>query len=629
MVLETEKMTISRKHKCSSSSSNTGQALPLHHSEAIDASKHRRKVEFRDGPKVATSTQPRKQHEGMLSRSDWPSSLTIRSFHNGNCQTKPPYPYHRRQSVSCSREYIRNSIAGCMRRLWNIIDHYLFFSKLTRLLIWSLALIIMFTMERRRTFQRMKHQPVATRVISGMLVETPDDLLFDAAKFRPSSFLPVPTQRNPIQDGQIDICAHCQIHYPYCDLHEFTVKQLNLDPNHNWRLKQIDGDDFHTSERFGLLTQRGIGISHLKGNMDRSILVKPYHPLKESNEKNWNTNFQQPVNEENEDENDFLLLLLDGHGPGGADVAQWAMHNAPKILTHEVNKAWESIRGTSIELHQLIIKVMTRTFHKVHDGIAKRLLDSSSSSGRHQAESSDKDSLIAHQLVSGTTLCLAFQWKEMLHIANVGDSQAFVVSYDRREADRVKFIYATRPDKIELPNERQRVFDNGGSLWIPPTRGEPKLFLQLTKGNSTASDNDESANQRTPSLQKSSDINQETDTMDFVLGVSRSLGDLAAHEMGVISEPIVASIPLNSHDENTETFLMMASNGLLDKMAPLAIARRFAENFAFEDRMLSPVEIMEGIFLDANVAWKKSRVVKDGDHLVEYRDDVTLAVVRL
>mmetsp|Transcript_24349 Transcript_24349/g.36116 ORF Transcript_24349/g.36116 Transcript_24349/m.36116 type:complete len:625 (-) Transcript_24349:95-1969(-) len=623
-------MTLARKNQFASSSYNEKSALPLHHHDVEDKLTFERVRHSNESPKVITATLPRQRQRKILwwNRSSSHSPrMNTKPFVKESCQSKVSSFYRGCRNVRCSREYLRTT----MRRMWSWVDYCLFFSKLTRLLIWSLALITMFTMERRRTFQRMKDPAVRTRVISGMLVETPDDLQFDAAKIIPSSILPVPTQRNPIQDEQIKICSDCQIHYPYCDLQEFAIEQHQLAPNYKLRLKQVYDDDFHTSEQFGLLTQRGIGTSHLSGNMDRTILIKPYHPLGGKDTNHWSKNYQYS-GKEDEDEKDFLLLLLDGHGPGGADVAQWAMRNAPIILTNEVNKAWESIHGTSTQLHQLITQVMTRTFHKVHDGIAAQLLDHSPSE-QHQKGIADEDALLARQLVSGTSLCLAFQWNEMLHIANVGESQAFVVSYDRKEAGKVKFIYATRPDKIKLPNERQRIIDKGGSLWLPsdPKSDGPRIFLQLPKANITTSDTIKEKDQNTKEKEKNweKQEEQEDDTMDFVLGVSRSLGDLAAHEMGVISEPMVASVPLKPHDENTDMFIMMASNGLLDKMAPLTMAKRFAENFSFQHRMQSPVEIMEGIFLDANIAWKKSRVVKNGDHLVEYRDDVTLAVVRL
>jgi serine/threonine protein phosphatase PrpC len=251
------------------------------------------------------------------------------------------------------------------------------------------------------------------------------------------------------------------------------------------------------------------------------------------------------------------------------------------------------------QLHQVMTQVMINTFHRVD---------------RHVNENSEA----TIGPMSGATMTVALKLGDHLHVANVGDSQTFVVIYDTTTtgADSSKdgiisILYATRPDKPDLPDERQRILDNGGSLWLPPptARGgqaPPRVYLEGLTDPVT------------------------NETRNYVLGLSRSIGDTAAHDTaGVVADPMVASLQVSAFtdDPNKNLFVFSASDGLLQKMAPLGIAERLAASL-FRVDTVSPLETIEGILLDANEAWSKSRSVENNE-LKPYRDDMTLAVIKV
>jgi serine/threonine protein phosphatase PrpC len=439
-------------------------------------------------------------------------------------------------------------------------------------------------MERHRTILRSKLNLVSTTVVSGIILETPEDDAFPAGR---GNFVNITTGSQLYQASKGCVSNSCQIHYPFVDLKEFKSEHMRK------RLKQIlklpPDEDKSSSLFFALLTQRGIGTNHEHGNQDRSMLLHPFHAVHDEDKKSVVSSTAT----------DFLLCLLDGHGSDGNTVAQTAMNDLPISLTKELKKAMTMTGADMTQLHQVMTQVMINTFHRVD---------------RHVNGNSE----VAIGPMSGTTMTVALKLGDHLHVANVGDSQTFVVIYDTTTtlADSTKdgiisILYATRPDKPDLPDERQRILDNGGSLWLPPptARGgqaPPRVYLEGLTDPVT------------------------NETRNYVLGLSRSIGDTAAHDTaGVVADPMVASLQVSafSDNPNKQMFIFSASDGLLQKMAPLGIAERLAASL-FRTDTVSPLETIEGILLDANEAWSKSRSVENNE-LKANRDDMTLAVIKV
>lgn len=314
-----------------------------------------------------------------------------------------------------------------------------------------------------------------------------------------------------------------------------------------------------------VLTQRGIGVNHEDGNQDRAIIISPSYPFSDPGISS-----------------DFLMALFDGHGLYGHHISQAAMTELPATLATELRKAKKARNGA---VHELMTEVLIHTFRNV-----------------------DKD--VPDVDLSGTTAAVTLKLGEYLHIASVGDSRTFVVLYNK-EKDTTKFFYSTTPDTPEVPTERDRILGMGGSIYLPPPgprgiRLPPRVYVTL--------------------------VYQETNESEsFALENSRSIGDRAVKDRGVVCEPKVASLHLPSLWNNhpgEEVFVFSATDGLLDKMAVQIVADRIAGALYRQDTV-SPLETIEGIILDANQIWEHSRTVSDKNELVNYRDDITLTVVKV
>lgn len=428
------------------------------------------------------------------------------------------------------------------------------------------TLVCIFTLERQRTVARTKRATNSmAKIVSGIIIETPDNTIESATS---PDFVNITTGNHIYLD--IPGCsssAPCRSYHPFVDLHD-TTPALGRK-----RLKQVMELPQSSQTNFALLTQRGIGATHAHGNQDRTMLTQPFRPFSTSSSV------------------DFILSLLDSHGSRGQHVAQAAMEQLPIVVAQELTKAHKAVPDPAL-LHRLVTTVMIQSFHRIHDHVVAGLSDN------------DDDGS------SGTTLSVAMKLGDYLHIANVGDSQTFVVTYDD-SSGVVKILYATRPDTPDLPDERQRILNQGGSLWLPPPSAHgvqlpPRVYMELTNPATNV-------------------------TQNYVLGISRSIGDSAAHDTaGVIADPVVASLQLSSflNDKTTQMFVVSSSKGLLDKLAAQSICDRLAASLYRTDTV-SPLETVEGILLDANQAWQKSHSVDSNGVLKPYRNDMTLSVVKV
>jgi serine/threonine protein phosphatase PrpC len=439
--------------------------------------------------------------------------------------------------------------------------YYMTFSESTRRLMWMATLVGIFFMERRRTRIRNALNLDGTSVLTGIMIETPEDGAMHHANRVPRKFTNITTGSIPFGNSQacfnmIQAEVKCMLDFPFVDLREFR-KDYRYE-----RLKQVL--PLPDNDVGAVLTQRGIGNSHEDGNQDRAFILAPFYP------------FSNPVLS-----TDFFMAVFDGHGEYGHVIAQSAMDQFPVTLAKELNLA----KKTSDAVHELMTQVLIHTFRKV-------------------------DSQVPDIDLSGTTATVTLKLGEYLHIANVGDSRTFIVLY-QKDKETTKFIYSTTPDTADVPSERERILGMGGSIYLPPPG--PRGVQQSTRVFVTTVD---------------ADTNE---TQSFVLENSRSIGDRAVKDRGVVCEPKVASLHLPSVWQNhpeEEMFIFAATDGLLDKMAIQHIADRLAASLYREDTV-SPLETIEGIILDANQIWEHSRTLNDENELLSYRDDITLAVVKV
>jgi serine/threonine protein phosphatase PrpC len=423
------------------------------------------------------------------------------------------------------------------------------------------TLVVIFFMERRRTRIRNALNLDGTSILTGIMIETPEDWAMYHVNPVPRQFTNITTGSMPFGNSQacfniIQSEVKCMLDYPFVDLREFR-KDYRYE-----RLKQVL--PLPDNDASAVLTQRGIGNSHEDGNQDRAFILSPFYP------------FSNPGQSK-----DFLMAVFDGHGDYGHVIAQSAMDKLPVTLAMELNLAKQTIDA----VHELMTQVLIHTFRKV-------------------------DSQVPDIDLSGTTATVTLKLGEYLHIANVGDSRTFIVLY-QKDKGTTKFFFSTTVDTADVPAERERILGMGGSIYVPPPG--PRGVKQSTRVFVNTVDA------------------VTNETQSFVLENSRSIGDRAVKDRGVVCEPRVASLHLPSVWQNhpeEELFIFSATDGLLDKMAIQLIADRLAASL-YRDDTVSPLETIEGIILDANQIWEHSRTLNDKNELMTYRDDITLAVVKV
>jgi serine/threonine protein phosphatase PrpC len=218
----------------------------------------------------------------------------------------------------------------------------------------------------------------------------------------------------------------------------------------------------------------------------------------------------------------------------------------------------------------------------------------------------------------GCTATIVLQQGRKIYVANAGDSRSFIVTY-RPSTGQTEIIYMSREDKPSLPDEKARVEAAGGQVYIPMRGTSRVVYNDPVSGAPTG------------------------------LAMSRSIGDWAAGKMGVIPDPIVhvldidtlVSTELYGMDEKNPTesyevdargqaiateddvyiFAVSATDGMMDYLHEDEIAKILAHSL-FEDAGAHPISACEHLVFAAAQAWQQA---KQG----RYRDDIAIAVSTL
>jgi serine/threonine protein phosphatase PrpC len=177
----------------------------------------------------------------------------------------------------------------------------------------------------------------------------------------------------------------------------------------------------------------------------------------------------------------------------------------------------------------------------------------------------------------------------------VGDSKAFVVSVDQKR--KVQVVYSTKPHKPNDPLERQRIEGMGGQVQEPPA---PQYSARVM-------------------------IPLGGPFMDVLgLAMSRSLGDFEGHPYGIIADPTTDVITLTELDSKLDYMVILASDGLLDRVSELEIASQMAASQLLTPKSpISSLQAAEQLILQSSQAWMRDFIG------ASYRDDISLAVQRL
>uniref|UniRef100_A0A7S4NHK8 PPM-type phosphatase domain-containing protein n=1 Tax=Odontella aurita TaxID=265563 RepID=A0A7S4NHK8_9STRA len=320
--------------------------------------------------------------------------------------------------------------------------------------------------------------------------------------------------------------------------------------------------------------------------------------------------------------NNLFMGLFDGHSPGGESVAEQAALRLPSLLYSSLSGEGQSSMTPGPLSKDAVQRALTRSF---------ALLDASFSQLRF----------------GGSTGTVLLRLNSTVHFANVGDSMSMLCSYTPSTGS-VKVLYKTRPDKPDLPDERKRIEERGGTVYVPPSPPFPgqrkgTARVAATVGNRTV----------------------------HGLALSRSFGDTFWKERGVVSEPVIKSVGLDgamnflrtkwsekkktmkkkaAADEKesaaglvddddvddggfpeTHLFAVQCSDGVLDVIEAVQVAAQAArvlyEPEAFGQR---PLGGLESLLRKAGELWEGRRPrPPPGTGLRYYRDDMTVSIAKL
>merc|ERR1711871_1026532 len=188
-------------------------------------------------------------------------------------------------------------------------------------------------------------------------------------------------------------------------------------------------------------------------------------------------------------------------------------HCGPKAAGYAKQKLAENIRSAAVHVANGATSPMTDD--KVRDAVRQGLLKT------------DRDfcaKAVDNRLNDGSTGCVVMmqERRERLIAANVGDSRAILVKAD----GSCKPL--TRDHKPDLPDERKRIEDSGGSV---------KMFGCAR--------------------------------VNGILAVSRAFGDRSLKSSGVVADPEIMTHQLGADD----LFLVIASDGLWDVFTNEGVAQ--------------------------------------------------------
>ena len=337
-------------------------------------------------------------------------------------------------------------------------------------------------------------------------------------------------------------------------------------------------------------------------NQDRAFVISPFYFYNSNNNNDDNESATGNYNNSMK-----LLGVFDGHARLGEHVSEYSVRQLPHLLSLKL----ESILSSSSSSLSSPTSIQEQK-EQIKEAINDTFIEVDKTAPAHES--------------GGCTASIVLQIRNHVYIANAGDSRSFIVTYNR-QTKTTSIAYITREDKPDIPEERQRVEQAGGVVYIPP----PDRVLL-------------GASSRVVYVDKKSGSRNG-------LAMSRSIGDWAAAAHGVIPNPTVDVLDVNEliqraksdeenynqeciarydeekkdnescHQSSIEVFAVSATDGLLDFMNIDDIANTLAKSL-YEKESPHLLSACESLITSAASAWWHA---KDG----RYRDDIAIAVSKL
>ena len=338
------------------------------------------------------------------------------------------------------------------------------------------------------------------------------------------------------------------------------------------------------SDSHALLTLKGYKATP---NQDRSILVR--FSVNATNTKTKGVKNHKQSNEA------LLMGIFDGHGDQGHKVSQYVALELPKVFGRTIEQQQQltgaSTASTQINpvdprYNNLISQVFKATFLKI-------------------------DANEPIQGSGGGTTASTFFYPGIgpnLYLANVGDSTTIIAHYST-SSRRSTIVKQNRRDKPHLPEERKRIEESGGTVYIP--------FQLKTKG----SQGPEESSRLLITLEDGSTLG---------LAMSRSIGDVEGKKFGLVAEPTVDVFDVEQYYleqqfskqqmKESEWFAAVASDGLYDVIPRIEVIQSLGESLFGRSSIECTCEVL---IRKAGRLWIRNTAASP------YRDDITLGVSKI
>lgn len=256
-----------------------------------------------------------------------------------------------------------------------------------------------------------------------------------------------------------------------------------------------------------------------------------------------------------------FLGVFDGHGPHGRKAAKFVSTSMPKVLASK-----QDLKMKNDKKRLSALKEACRDMQLALQDVQNVGFDAS---------------------MSGTTACVLLIAHGKVLLANTGDSRCVAA---RRVGDgSVSAIQLTRDAKPSSRDEYKRICESGGTVrqWVDSDGAGVGAHRVYRRG----------------------------DDLLPGLAMSRSLGDLYAHAVGVTWEPFLSVHSLTADD----LFLVAATDGLWDVMTNEEVVDFVARYRAAPQ---DGVSCAEALTLEAQERWKEK-------HEEAIVDDISAVIVHV
>ena len=332
------------------------------------------------------------------------------------------------------------------------------------------------------------------------------------------------------------------------------INKINLKENLSITDLQTIDDNININSSF--ITKAGIDDKKEKTNQDSYLLLEKLF------------------------ENKLTIFgVFDGHGVNGHLISSLVSQFLSKYLNNKENYCLknnnkndsDSDSDSSISSKEIIITNELLTNLLLKEDFIKKII----SELDLKANECDFDLQF-----SGTTCLLLFILNNYLICSNIGDS--ICVLFNCSDEDRWTHEMISKIHKPDIPYEKERILSNGGV--IHPYYDEYGIFegpnRVYVKGKTYPG-----------------------------LSLTRSIGDLEAEKIGIISEPEIVVKKLDS----TCKYIVMGSDGLWDVIKPYDVRRIVTPFYLRGD----PKGACEALLKNASKKWDKEGCE---------RDDITIIV---